>query len=550
MRETKIFNSKGLILSKITLLILGLSFLWLISLGTSILFIYLNANTISSSSIINLEGGNPPDDLGYNQKDLTVGRNASSYLNADPYITNKSIITLNYSYYNSDSVQLPNHTHNLMSNILLPLGTTITLIDHIKDKVYKLKILTADDIYNYNNSCNGEGPECVKIATYPFTLFKEIGTGTTNKYFVEFDYYNNGVIDEKFTIILDFANTNFTTNYSDVALFLELHDTGGIVVRETLEDTIKEFNIYSTVSSASTNAVLYLNTSYSGTPITFNSDSSTNININAGLTYKYTNDFKIIDTTFEDKEIGLSVKVVDAFGESIDRAYLEKMIFKMNGTVYYPEADDIIRINLQNGISNFSDNLTIQTFENNAMLDKGTYYFKINSYVAYGGVYYDELSSAEISIPLTVSHSNYDEPYSFDVIMDDEHRILDKIEEEVKVPFNILLNSTLANPNIKISLYKKDQLTADNQDYSIVNLDDYVTEELSIYENNIYYVTNNPIQYGSPNYDYNYFELNLITDNFEHNGYKLEFYLYDDNEKIGTIKRHFIVKGEKEENEI
>jgi hypothetical protein len=126
--------------------------------------------------------------------------------------------------------------------------------------------------------------------------------------------------------------------------------------------------------------------------------------------------------------------------------------------------------------------------------------------------------------------------------MNDEDRIISKTDDEVAILFNILQSGYLNNPNIRISLYEKNQLTAYNQDYSIVDLSNYVSDTLNIVTTNIYYVSTNPVQYAAPDYLYNIFELNLITANFNNNGYKYVFDLYDDTKKIGTIEKYFIVR--------
>ncbi len=499
--------------------------------------------TISTPAAFKMQGGGT-DDTGYRQTGFKVGRNSSSYLGVDPYITNKSAITLEFSYFNSSSDHLVDHTHNLMSTILLPLGTVITLLDHINHKVYTYKITTASDIYNYNNSCAGGEPGCIKVATYPFVSFKEIGRGASNNFYPESAYYNNGTVNEKFTIVLDFASTNISTNFINVSLYLELHDSGDIAVRQTIDTTIEEFNIYSNVSSVDSKATLYLTTSYTGSGITFNSDSSTNINITSGITYKYVNGFRITDTTYENKEIGISVKLVDSNGTIVDRENLKNVIFQVGTSKYYPGNDNVVRINLQGGISDVSKSLTIITSENNGNLTAGTYYFKISNYASYDGHYYEELGNTELSIPVNVSGNNFNSIYSFDVIMYDSSRIISKTDSEVRVILDILQNGPLNDPNIRISLYKKDQLTAYNQDYSIVDLSYYVSDELDLFAENVYYVTTDPIQYGQPQYFYNYFEMNLITANFENNGYKFVVDLYDGTNKIGSINKYFIVKEE------
>lgn len=472
---------------------------------------------------------------GYEVMNLIVGRNASSYPATDLYITNKSSVTLNVNYSNTGEL-LTDYNHNLISNILLPLGTKITLIDQIKEVIYEYTIPTSEDIYGYNDSCTIEDLECTKVAIYPLTLFKEVGT---SNFFTEDNYYDNGTITEDFTVTMDLANTNILDNYNNVTLYMELHNSQGTNIRPTLNNTIKTFNVYSTVNEISTNASLNLSTNYNGDPIKFNKASSTDISITSGINYKYLNDFKIFDTTYEDKQIGLSIKLVDGEGIAVDRIHLKNIIFKIGNNIYHPENDNIVHINLNSGINDATKTLTIITGDNNTNLEEGTYYFKISNFASYDGYYYDELNDISLTIPVEVKAPIQ---YSFDVIMDDQYRILSKKDNSINVPFNILQNGNLKNPNIRVSLYKKNQLTAFDQAYTIVDLNQYVSDILNMYETNIYYVTTNPIDYIEPDYLFNEFELNLVMDKFENTGYKFVFELYDDNEKIGTIEKYFVVK--------
>ncbi|MGE5456027.1 MAG: hypothetical protein ACM3O4_02875 [Ignavibacteriales bacterium] len=472
---------------------------------------------------------------GYGVMNLIVGRNVSSYPATDLYITNKSSVTLNVNYSNTSGL-ITDYNHNLISNILLPLGTKITLIDQIKERVYEYIIPTIEDIYGYNDSCDIADLECTKVATYPLTLFKEVGT---SNFFTEDNYYDNGTITEDFTVTMDLANTNILDNYNNVTLYMELHNSQGTNIRPTLNNTIKTFNVYSTVNEISTNASLNLSTNYSGDPIKFNKASSTDISITSGINYKYLNDFKIFDTTYEDKQIGLSIKLVDGEGIVVDSIHLKNIIFKIGNNIYHPENDNIVHINLNSGINDVTKTLTIITGDNNTNLEEGTYYFKISNFASYDGYYYDELNDISLTIPVEVKAPIQ---YSFDVIMDDQYRILSKKDNSINVPFNILQNGNLKNPNIRVSLYKKNQLTAFDQAYTIVDLNQYVSDILNMYESNIYYVTNNPIDYIEPDYLFNQFELNLVMNKFENTGYKFVFELYDDNEKIGTIEKYFVVK--------
>ena len=49
--------------------------------------------------------------------------------------------------------------------------------------------------------------------------------------------------------------------------------------------------------------------------------------------------------------------------------------------------------------------------------------------------------------------------YRFDIMMDDNAHIINKASGLVNVTFNILQEAELDNPNIRVSLYQKDQLT-------------------------------------------------------------------------------------------
>ena len=214
----------------------------------------------------------------------------------------------------------------------------------------------------------------------------------------------------------------------------------------------------------------------------------------------------------------------------------------MGENTYYPEEDNLVRINLNNGISDVTKDLTIITYDNNSNLTDGTYYFKISSYASYDGYYSNQSSTAEINIPVRVVNNSINVIYNFDVIMDDANRIINKNAEPANVIFNILQNGTLKNPNIRVALYEKNEMTAYNQEYSPVNLEEYVSDNLSLAGPNSYYVSTNPVKYTDTSKLYNNFELNLITDNFNNTGYKFVFYLYDGSKKIGTIEKHFIIK--------
>ena len=123
--------------------------------------------------------------------------------------------------------------------------------------------------------------------------------------------------------------------------------------------------------------------------------------------------------------------------------------------------------------------------------------------------------------------------------MDSGNSIINK-GDTVNLNFNVLEDSVV-NPNIKVSMYQKDELTAFNQDYTLIDMADYTDDFLDEYIDSIYYVSRNPVSY-SVSEQYNVFSLNLDTTNLEKTCYKFVFDLYDGNKKISSVSKYIIIR--------
>ena len=205
----------------------------------------------------------------------------------------------------------------------------------------------------------------MKESFYPFTLFKE--TEQLINYISKILIMMKVLLRE-FYSYFRFSNTNIDINYSNVLVYLELHDSEGINVRPTLYDTLEEINIYATIDGERADATLSLTTDYSGSGIIYDSDSTTDINITSQINYKQIDDVKIIDTSYEDKKMGIAIKLVDSEGQIIEQKHFKNMIFKINDERYYPGKDNIVRIALSNEGTNITQTLTIITKEDNVTL--------------------------------------------------------------------------------------------------------------------------------------------------------------------------------------
>ena len=440
---------------------------------------------------------------------MFAGRNGESVSTLN--ISDNSIVKFNFIY---ESDVLLSGSHKIISNTVLPVGTIITLYDYNKEKFYEYQITTNDD-FGYSNYCDDYN--C--YATYDFNLFKEKGN-TNGILYVE----ENDNLNEKFDIILDFKNISVSQNLNNLQIKLEKSTDNTII--STLEDTLSRYNIY--VNSDSTP---YLNATYDG-EIIYNSDSEFKIDITSGMNYKYAGSQVILDTLNQDKKQGLILKLVDSENNVLDENYLKNIIFSVDGVDYYPGEDNIIRILLSNNLEKINKTLIVKTHTNTSVLKEGTYYLRIQNLVSYDGLYSDNYYNT-LNIPVVVKNGDHVlTDYEFGFTSIEDNSIIYKQNGDIEINFEVEKNGEFVNPNIRVYLQKKDKLTAYNQDYSIINLADFVITPLESYSENIYYV---PI-------DSEIFSLSFVANNFENTGYKLIFELYDGDKKIGSITKNFIVR--------
>jgi len=443
---------------------------------------------------------------GYSLNNIYAGRN----LLIDNYnITSKSEVTYNFTYSDTNPYK-EGYTHNIISDKLLPIGTKIIITDNITNKKYVYKLFNEEKIIK-------------------FSSFKEMGIDS-DVYFKE--NITDGV-DDNFTVTLDFSETNIDVDILDLKIHLAIYDSMDVKVRTTLESNIKGINIY--VGESNT----YISTTYNGTSIAYDSSSETSIPLVLGVNYPSINLSKISDTVIEDKILGIMIKMVDEDGNIVEKKYLKNIKYSVLGTEYGIDNDGIARINLNNGINTFNNNLVITTSLDNGSLPSGNYFFKIYSYASYDGMYSDKISDTVVTIPVTNNTSKVE--YSFDVLLDNENRIISKLEESSTIHFD-MLQSGIYNPNIRVSLYKKNELTAFDQSYTLVDLKEFVTNSLESVSDKVYYASKYPLIYNGYKTSYNTLDLKLINSKFENTGYKFVFELYSGNTKIGTIQKKIIVR--------
>ena len=293
---------------------------------------------------------------------------------------------------------------------------------------------------------------------------------------------------------------------------------------ETLNNTVSNISIYSSNTSS-----VDITNNYNNSVVTYNSDTASNIQLTNSITYGVDNSKNIINTTYEEKSLGLLFKFVDSSNNDVDKKYLNNMYVTLDNKNYYFDNSNTIKVPYGK-ISNITTkSLTLSTIQNSNKLTPGLYYLKVSNFTTLDNITYDTKNTTELSIPILVTYNGSNINYTFNITNGNIN--LEKNSSNKTVTFNITQSGNLTNPIIKLSLYEKKNLTAYNQEYKLVNLSTYTTNNLTSLPNNKYNIGS-----GSMN-----FNLTLKNNLFNNNSYKYLFELYDGDTKISEQEKYFIV---------
>ncbi len=439
------------------------------------------------------------------EETLNLGRDVTSHDTLN--ITSTSSITYNFSYQDQTKYD-ETLRNNLITNVLLPKGTKMTLINKNTNEVFTYVIPTSSDNYNYQANT---------YATYSLDLFTKVGQTDTTKVF-----NNKNFIEEatkNISIIIDFKNAEVSNDFT-LKTHLEMKKSSEVIL-STLKSTIKEVNVYKDKPLS-----LVLNKQNNTDVIAYNKTTITEVDLETYIDYHTTNNKTIHDTTKDDKELGIAIKLVDSNNEIISKKYLKNVLFQIGNETYSPDNDGITRINLSN--ERTTTKLVIKTFETDTHLATGNYNFVITPFLASDGKYSSDLTANSINLPVTTTKTE-EIDYGFNVKLDETDKVLYKKQNVHELNFTIIKDTNFT-PTVRVSLYKKANLTAYDQVYNIISLQDVSTDTLTEIEENIYTI-------NSTNFD-----LSINTSKLERTGYELRFDLYDGSKFITSIKKRFIVR--------
>ena len=465
---------------------------------------------------------------------IAPGAQYEMFANANVNITSKSTFSTYFSLYSSSATTIyqSGYTRNLVSNYAYPVNTKITMIDFASSGRPEYYYYIVDQA-KYNSSVTDLAND--NEVSYPLSNFIKMGSSSsTNTYddnIANNNYYDSTLqkAEEEFIFIVDLKDTGLNVDVLDKTLLLELRDTNNSTIIPVLDVAQQKlfYNLYGNKeANINTTATLSNSTLYIG--------QSVDLNVTTSFSQQTLGNITIIDTNFYDKKLGIKLSLYNSNNELVNGAGLLGTAFVYNGVRYYPRQDGTVRFNAAETVANVSSRITIDAEKSN--ISSGEYTLVIETFGSADGIYYGVDRTSRVEKPITVVN----ELYGLDANSSDDDVIVDKDTGLSQGGTNSLeylidYSSGLKKPSIRISLYRRTYSAVYDYSYSLVDIADYVSNELEeTNEEKVYTIRSLPparFQYTL------YMNENLMTGT-----YQIRFSLYDDDNYVGHINKYIIIE--------
>lgn len=543
------------------------------SLVPSFMFYLYHAKNVTvnqdlGTAIISLQVLTPVNEIEYKAQlvTITVNLSASNYQDGDAYdasitydkrydmpsatsvnITNQSQFTTYYSLFSyADDFEsfygLNNdYYHALVTDYALPVGTQITMLDYGVDQdkpEYYYYTVTED---SYQTAVNQLATD--REVTYKLSDFIKMGSISNDntysdalnnrKYFT--DEY--GRVVEEFIFIFDFKETTTTGTHADNSMLFELRNNEDRTLISVLgiRQSLMNYSLYD-----SSNAVLKQTVNPSSNYMYY--DIPFNIDYSTAIGYDQTEGREaIINTNYESSSMGLNVSIFDSSGTQVSSSLLSGTNIVIDQVPYFADSDGVYRIKLTGKVATIKRTISIYS---DALLPAGNYTLKFTLFASADGRHNSHaLESEETEIPVTLVGADN----SIKVTTNDETKLVygDTSVNELNLKYNtyvVSYTTVLTNPNVRVSLYKRNIDNKDTTVYTEVDFNTLFSNELTSpselsYSAKSTYEKMLKVNAGVSNTLYFNFNDNLTSGT-----YKLVFKLYDNNQLIDEEFKYVIVK--------
>ena len=460
------------------------------------------------------------------------GKQYSLFASDKINITTTGSFSNYYSLYTEqENFYKAGYHRTLVSDYVLPAKTKITLIDFHdhNDPNYYYYIVSDSD---YQNAL--QEFQTNREVTYNFSNFIRMGsTSPGNKYddaVYNQEYYDSSthVSQEEFIAIVDFSESNIQENVIEKRLLIELKDSDNqtrVSVLGIQQDGMKYNLIHGQDPVIDVQGQLSSTNIYPGDEV--------RLNVTTDFISQVYEGSPIYDTVALDNQLGIKITIFDQNNHQVTGASLLGISYELDGVKHYPRVDGSTRINIAEKVSNVLARIKINT---TSSLAPGQYTMRIESFSSPDGIYYGLVSSDYVDIPFNVLNN----VYGLEVTLPEKQVIINKetgknLNGNNTEVFNYKYSSVLSNPEIHISLKRRNYNTVFSTQYDLVDIKDYFTNEFtSTSIEKEYLLTKNP----SDNTN-----LFLTTKpNLVSGTYKVVFSLYDGTNYIGEVYQYLIIK--------
>lgn len=414
---------------------------------------------------------------------ITYNKKYEMPMATDVNITNQSQFSAYYSLYTEskfEDVYGKNNEnyHVLTSSYALPVGTQITMFDMAYDEKnpqYYFFNVTQDVYDRAVTQLEQYGQAFYKLSDF----VRMASTDSNNHYddaIANNKYYSSteGYILEEFLFIVDFKYTNQSGTNLNNKIYLEIMKENYETVINVLgiRQELMKYNLYD-----SSNMTLKQNVNIHEKYLYNDIDSL--IDYATTIAYNQTESGKqVIDTNYESMNMGLNVELYDSASNKVSSSLLLGTTFRINDKHYYVDSDGVWRIKLAGKVSNLNRKIYMTT---DGTLPPGVYKIKFTLFASSDGLH--NSSSDNVSVyeeDITVVGTDN----SIVVDTNDENKVVDGVTGlnalgENIISYNMKFHSVLSNPNIRVTLYKRDITSSTSTGYEAIDFNKLFVDTLS-----------------------------------------------------------------------
>lgn len=459
----------------------------------------------------------------YYEGAITPGKQYKMFPTTNTSITSKSSFSSYYSLYlgnySTDEEYYDGfvgYNHYLVSSCVLPANTKITMIDRSGTNIrYYYYIVTEADA----NSGRKE---------FKFKEFTAMGS-IDEKYNADQSYFNQDMdlVYEEFIFQVNFEDTTITNSFTNQSLIVQLRDMWDDTMKVTVntDQYPMLFNLYSDkeaikgIDVTADKTFIYMGDNFS-------------VDLSTSYEYQTQNSEVVYDTTYFEDQLGVKITVSEGSSE-LSASDLTGIYIECDGKKYFARQDGSYRIKLADAISNVVKNMTVHT--ENGTLESKTYTFKFETFGSFDGIYYSK-SIATDSFNIQIISSDYGLKADLDAKCSFINKDTGKtLNENNELNFQIGYSGGFENAKIQVSLYRRDYTSIYSSEYHLVDLADYVSNQLVSAVQEKEYMVSDSVQTSQ---DFNL----TLKGNLVSGTYKFIFKLYDGDNYIGEVEKTVIIK--------